>query len=61
MEKSESVMQQEKRCPSCKHGRHKQHQADFMSRVGQVTLCRCAACVPPTVYKPSVAEVEMAQ
>jgi hypothetical protein len=32
----ESNMQQEKRCPRCKHERHKEHIVDFMSKNGQV-------------------------
>lgn len=39
-------MQEEKRCPRCKHGRHKEHTVDFMNRNGIVTLCRCPVCVP---------------
>lgn len=56
----ESEMQTEKRCARCKHGRHKEHQADFRDRAGQVTLCRCLVCVPASKV-PTVAEVEMAQ
>jgi len=42
----ETVMQEERRCPRCKHGRHKEHVAEFLNKANQVTVCRCEACVP---------------
>ena len=41
----QSPMQTQNRCSACKHGRHKEHQVDFVARDGKATLCRCRACV----------------
>jgi hypothetical protein len=57
----EQVMQEERRCPRCKHGRHKEHVAEFLNKANAVTVCRCGVCVMQTVKRPSVAELEMAQ
>jgi hypothetical protein len=54
-------MQEERRCPRCKHGRHKEHVAEFLNKANAVTVCRCGVCVMQTVKRPSVAELEMAQ
>ena len=39
-------MQEEKRCPRCKHGRHKEHSAEFQDREGVTRPCECPVCVP---------------
>lgn len=45
--REESIkMQEEKRCPRCKHGRHKEHSAEFQDRKGVTKVCECPVCVP---------------